>query len=384
MSMNLVQMSSVARKIIAGTIIFVLLLIVFYISRPGLQKIYLSLFPPDDPPTPIFGLLEPLEFIEKRVVNPTIRFELNTQSGRLPGNIPEKLTVYTYVESGFSFSAGKDAQRDASVLGFTDADLTSNLEGDVYTWRNAQFGSELEIIINTGELEKITNLTNKGTLYPTGILTAQEAIKVAEELVTNLNRYEDELYIEGSKNVTLGKFVRGEILETSTALDAQIAKVDFTRKIKTYPILGPDPTEGLMTVTLGMRGRGNVDFLNVKANYWEINPTSNATYPIISVTEAWNAVSSGQGVIASVTSNDKSPFEEYKPLRVERVLINKIYIAYYDSKKPQKYLQPIYVFEGNYISSGDEGDIVIYFPALDGSYIKENSTNNSGSDDPLF
>jgi hypothetical protein len=97
-----------------------------------------------------------------------------------------------------------------------------------------------------------------------------------------------------------------------------------------------------------------------------------ATYPLVPVNQVWSEVSKGNGVISSVVPNGLSPFADYRPVRVDRILINKIYLAYFeDLSYDQPYLQPIYVFEGNYTSSGGGGgSIHIYYPAVSGQYIK--------------
>ena len=106
---------------------------------------------------------------------------------------------------------------------------------------------------------------------------------------------------------------------------------------------------------------------------WPLIEDENGTYPIITVQEAWNAVSNDkQGVIASVIPTSDSVFaENSNPPRVDTILINNIYIAYYDSEKKQNFMQPIYVFEGDYNVSGKAGgEITLYFPAVQGQYIK--------------
>ncbi|HAZ29270.1 TPA: hypothetical protein DCY43_00750, partial [candidate division WWE3 bacterium] len=75
-------------------------------------------------------------------------------------------------------------------------------------------------------------------------------------------------------------------------------------------------------------------------------------------------------VLSGILPKDGNPFESYVPIRVDKILINKIYLAYYDSPKLQKYLQPIYVFEGNYTTVGSSaGQITLYYPAISGDYV---------------
>ena len=109
----------------------------------------------------------------------------------------------------------------------------------------------------------------------------------------------------------------------------------------------------------------------IRAHTLELETNSNATYAIISVADAWAKVKEGSGVVSSVIPKSTSPFEKYQPAKVDKILINEVYLAYYDNPGLQKYVQPIYVFDGNYTSTGGEGDITIYFPAVSGQHIKQ-------------
>ncbi len=106
--------------------------------------------------------------------------------------------------------------------------------------------------------------------------------------------------------------------------------------------------------------------------YWEIVSPTKASYPIITVQDAWKAITEGRGVISKVIPRGSNPFESYSPADVEKILIDNIYLAYYETPKYQTYMQPIYVFSGTYTTRGTSGgDIAIYFPAVSGQYTKQ-------------
>ena len=77
-------------------------------------------------------------------------------------------------------------------------------------------------------------------------------------------------------------------------------------------------------------------------------------------------------MISSVRPRNFNPFDDISPPTVERILVNKIYLAYYETPDFQKFLQPIYVFEGKYTNGGDDdgGDIVLYYPALTAEFTR--------------
>ena len=104
--------------------------------------------------------------------------------------------------------------------------------------------------------------------------------------------------------------------------------------------------------------------------YWEIDPDDSATYPISFISDVWNEVRNGNGVLSGVYLKNKNPFEPYEQVHIERILINDIYLAYLDTKENQTFLQPIYVFEGNFSARGSKGgDVVIYYPAIQPEFI---------------
>jgi hypothetical protein len=179
----------------------------------------------------------------------------------------------------------------------------------------------------------------------------------------------------------LGSFQGNKVYETTDAnRDAQVARIDYYRTIGSYPIFGPDPSEGLLRVFIGNPPPGNTPLKNpiMSVNYWEIIPQTKSQYPIISVSEAWSAVKSGKGIISRLFQRGSNPFDSYVPLTVEQILIDNVYLGYYETPKYQAYLQPIYIFSGTYTTRGSPGgDITIYFPAVSGQYTKQGSTGTT-------
>ncbi|KKU57081.1 MAG: hypothetical protein UX79_C0022G0002 [candidate division WWE3 bacterium GW2011_GWB1_47_11] len=379
--MNLTKTAYAARIAVATTFAAVMVYLVYIVVAPMVGEMLTSLFPPKNPPNPIYGLLDPLEFIEQPISNSTVEYVLNTKTGRLPTNLPKIMTVYKYATPRFSYQAGKDAQRHAATLGFTDGNLVTDLKSDVYQWKDPLYNSKLDIKINSRELKMETPLSANSSIYSPGLINTTTANETAVALFTGLERLSDQLYVTGKQKVTFGKILGSRAVLADSQLEAQFARIDFFRSIREIPILGPNPKEGLLNAVVAtdkaigrLQGKGAASILknpNVEAYDWGIDQQSNATYPLLPVDRAWEVVVASNAVISNITPRGKSPFESYVPVRVDRVLINDIYLAYYDNKKSQKYLQPIYVFEGNYTTTaGDKGDITLYLPAIHGTFVK--------------
>ncbi len=386
--MRLVEIAQITRKTVTITIMILSLYLLYLVSKQPARNLYLSVFPPKDLPTLAFGLLEPLEFTAIPILNATPQFVLNTRTGQLPTDLPIIGKVYRFVPTRISFGAGERAQKDASTLGFTDDMRVSQLSSSTFSWEDIQFGGKLDINLNNNTLTLYTPLTGKGSYFPAGKFKSREdIIQQAKNLMTSLGRFKDVLYTKpdrGSQIVTYGKFRAEGVVKADSPIEAQIVRIDFFRKITDFPILGPDPKKGLLRVFMRAEIDKNqfpqLSFPLVEAYYWELDldETKIATYPLIPVNTAWEQVSQNKGVVANVTQSGVSPFVDNPPVRVDRILINDVYLAYFDSTKPQTHLQPIYVFQGNFNGpNGISGDITIYYPAVSGQYVKAQSNTNN-------
>jgi hypothetical protein len=202
------------------------------------------------------------------------------------------------------------------------------------------------------------------------------ALEIAKNTMKSIYRYNDELYPKGTQKVVLGHYSGNRIKETVEISSAQLALVDFFRSIDEYPILGPETSKGLMRVMVRKQSNRPDPMNNpiLRASYWELETTTQATYPIITVAEAWAAINRREGVISDVVSKESDRFESYSPVQVDKIFINNIYLAYYESYDYQTYLQPMYVFSGTYTARGSEGgEITMYYPAISGEYIETGS-----------
>src|SRR3989344_6413588 len=376
--MSLVQTSSKVRKGVVITVAVISLYIIFLMVKSPIRQMWYAFFPPADLPTVAFGYLDPLEFTEAPIVSSVPEYVLNTPTGRLPTDLKTSLAVYKYVSPSFSFSEGKRAQQDAATLGFSDTMRVSDLSSDLFTWQDVQFGGNLKIDTKTRTLELETPLANLGSLFPVEKYTQTNAVAAARSLLQKVNRFNDKLYtsdMRGYQEVRFGKFSGTRVVEVDSIPETQIARVDFFRKILDFPILGPDPKQGLLQVYL--RGPETKDafpqlnFPHVRAYHWEINTGDSATYPLTPIETVWEQISQNNGAIVNVTPQGASPFETPLATRVDRVLINEVYFAYYDNITPQQFLQPVYVFEGNYTTgAGAFCSITIYYPAVSSEYVR--------------
>jgi len=381
---NLVQASAIFKKIVFGILAIGVIYVSVLILITPIKMIIFKINPPKNLPTALYGKLDAPEFQYKKITNSDPQYILNTKNGRLPTDFPNKMPVFRLRQPLFSYEAGKNAQRTGAILGYYDDSFKNQTTDPVYTWVDSIFNGQLDINVKTKEIRLDLPLFGKTDFYVTGKLTQETAVDQARNMLITANRFSD-MYYTGSSKVYLGKYVGGEIHAINFDYETQIARVDFFRRFKSFPIYGPDPYKGLLHVWVGIpkdTKYKQLIFPKVEAYQWELvdkEKDQNATYPIIPVSMAWQEVSQNKGVVAGIMGRDGNPFEPYVPIRVDKILINSIYLAYYDTPKLQKYLQPIYVFEGNYTTvGGGAGQITAYYPAISGDYILpvEDATTN--------
>jgi len=350
---------------------YLIILLILPVGKGALK----ALIPNRNPPTPIYGVLPKLEFVAKNIVNTSPIYKLDTKNGKLPTHIPEKMTVYRFKPENFSYQAGKNAKTAANFLGFTDLNLITDLKGNVYKWQNPVSRGLLEIAIDSRNLTLATPLLTASSKFPKGHLTEISVKTASNKLFNAISGLDKSSYQEGTQKIYYGKFSNENIVSTETAYDSQLARIDYFRSIGEYPIVTQEFTKGMLHAVVNPETiEKYYKYPMVDAYLKEIETQSNASYPIITVEDAWSYVNQNKGVVVDVTPKGASMFATHKTTNVDKIFIKNIYLAYYETPDEKKYLQPIYVFEGNYTSQGSNGgSIVIYYPAITGKYIQTSS-----------
>lgn len=382
------SLTKTSKNVKKGSFIFLILVFVYYLFLlviiPNSRNILRKIVPEKNPPNPIYGQLEPLKFSRKAITNQGPRYVLDTKNGRLPENIPTKMVVFKMKKPQFSYLAGTEAEKNASILGFTQTDLTSDLKSDVLTWKSLLSGGSLQITKSTGKIYADSAFYLRPEEYKNGNIDEKKAKTYSKDILAKLSRI-DESYLseeDGSQVVTLGRIQNNTINTTLLYSETQFARVDFFRKVFNFPVYGPDPRKGLIQVYLRNPTLGNspynypkldINLHTIEDLTKEKNPdlTKIATYPIIYVDEAWAEVRKNNGVIVDVTPKDSNTLAEYSPTKVETILVKDIFLAYYEPEEFVPYLQPIYVFKGIYNTKGTPGgEVTIYFPAITKEFVK--------------
>lgn len=372
------SLTNTSKKFRSGARVGCVVIFLYYLAIllviPKTKDFFTNLFKKEDNSNPIFGLLDPLKFYSYPTNGPAPTITLNTKDGRLPSGFPNEMPVFKFKGLPYSYLAAQGAIRNAAYLGYKETELISDLKGKIYQWRSQVSGGNLTINLDTQEMVATTDLLGAEKEYRTGNIDQGSALAEATRMLKAVGGYNGTLYDKGNHIVSLGYLSAGNIKETKVSRDAQIARVDFIGKIQEWPVVSQYPNRGIISVFLrkpigGASTPYNFPRFNITNWDWDFqNPGS---YAIITPSEAWKSVSQGKGIITQVIPKNSDAFSPYQSVMMDRILVDKIYLAYYQTLETQQYLQPIYVFEGKYQAQGtDGGSVTIYYPAIAATYTK--------------
>ena len=353
---SLTETAYYARNIIKFGAIGLVAFIIFRYSVIFGWELYKK-YHPDPAPSPTmgFGYLPKIEFPSSATYS--AQFELKTKDLDFPFT-PDRMNVYFIPYLKASLLAYDEAQTLAINLGFAgDGKTTDSI---LYEWeKNISAHFTFKINIFDGSFvysykwqddKDIVN--NQAPGKAAAIISAANFLQDIDPDIIDLDLVSPETtYLMASGN---------KLKETVSLQDAEFVRVDYFRKpimvtstyrevgSGEYPVLTQKPNEGIISVIVS----GDVQekkIINCEYNYFPVNYYTIETYPTKKVEQAWEELRKGYGYI---TQNDT---------KGDKIMIRNISLAYFDSKLPQKYLQPIYVFEGD---DNSNREFIAYIPAL--------------------
>lgn len=284
-------------------------------------------------PTVSFGKLPIIQFPQKEKQS-GLEFVLETPTGTLT-NLPDRANVYFMPYLKPSLLALDRAKNQAALMGFKNEPKT--ISEKIYQWTRAENSlSTLEMDIFSGSFILSYDWQNDPNIFLEKSLPGKEQAKTeTQNFLQNADIAETDL-INGRVEVNYLKVVGGKLNLAMSPSEANFAKIDIFRKnVGDLPILTSDPQKGIVSFLISGTKQLEKRIIKVEFNYFPIKYDSLATYPIKKATIAWQELKAGQAFISQWDSTGN------------RVVIRKIYLAYYDSEKPQQFLQPIIVFEGD-------------------------------------
>ena len=139
-------------------------------------------------------------------------------------------------------------------------------------------------------------------------------------------------------DISFYKLTAAGMQAAASLSDANLARVSFRRQdIGGHPIL--PPTMDNPNVSVWVSGGGSHNVVKVKFIHFPIDREKFATYPLISIQQAWENLKSNRYHLAQIDPH----YKEKQP-----IVIRKVFLAYLDPNYATEFLKPIYVFKGNF------------------------------------
>lgn len=357
------------------------------------------------------------DFLENKLsipyisVNPESEmiYELQTDSGKVD-QLPSIINVYEYTNLNQSLNSQAEAKILAKKMGF-DPDKIVRKGTTDYIWVDNTNGRSLDIKARDLNFVMKTNIdVIRSVKQEKDLPTENEAISLATNSLRSLGVL-DEGYTEVKPNIHLIDVnPDGTYSEADSLINAELIRVDFFRKkpmisiqmnivgaedmvkslenkgmtaeegsividserIKTYNfstlVAYTNPVKSNVSVYIGPENDAEDLILpsvyQIDFTSWTIADDSCGTYELVSPSYALEKIQQGEGSLVYLNANDDE-VAEYRSQTVKKIVVTNIYITYYESSYEQKYLQPIYLVEGQAtLKNGDKADFHIYYPAI--------------------
>lgn len=306
--------------------------------------------PPPPPPTVAFGKLPKLVFPETPNL-PTISYKLETITGTLP-SLATQAKVFFIPQPSDNLLAREKTKTWARSLGFTQEPL----EVDKYEYR---FTSDTtpQTTLNVNFLTRNFTLRydwrSDLEIFSSGSPPQEsQAISLARGFLQSADALSEDLTL-GPAKVSYLRYKDGSLVKAFFS-EANFAKVNLYRKdIDGIKILPANPEESNIFVIVSSQTKSGRGIIEASYTYSPVSLTNFATYPLKDVSTAWSQLISGKAYIANLGNNPEG-----------KITIRNAYLAYYDSKSPQNFLQPVIVFEG-------DRDFFAYVPAVSDNWLEQ-------------
>lgn len=345
--LNLTKAASIMRNVIKVGGAFLLFLMVGRILFSAAVSYWKATHPePPPPPSMGFGALPKLRFPENRL-KPT-SYALETADGKLPV-FSDRANVYFMQPFQPNLLAADRAKKKAAALGYVFEPEIIN--DHLYRWTlTTPYLSVLEMNIFTGTFAITTNWSSYPQLLSQNqLLNTQTLTNKVKSLLQQSGALSGDL-AKGTSTTQFIKAIGGQFAPAASLSDADFLQVDLYREPIEGKYSGVTSTAGQGPVHAVLSANGSI--LEFKMKAYPIEYEQMETYPLRSPDSAWKIVEAGEAYIASTA-------------RIDRAIVRKVSLAYYESDDTQEYYQPVYVFEG------DQG-FTAYVEALDPRIFRTN------------
>lgn len=351
---TLTETAYYTRRAINWGIIALVVIFIFKIFLDFTVSAWKKLFPPPPPPpTVAFGKLPALKFPPAPGDTPSAQFSftLETIEGEPPATSSAG-TVFFIPKPEPNLLSLSRASQFASRLGFRGEPQAES--PTVYRWSDEKNPFKtLRIDIVTGNF-KITYdyAQDLGLFAEKNLPTQDQAIAEATNFLQNLGLFPSELQA-GQTQISYWQLLGNTLVQTTSLAGADAVRVDFSREnILGMRLFSSHPPEELIYFIFSGSREAQKRILEVSYRFWTVEMEQGATYPLKTSSQAWEELIAGKGYIARLAEGEN------------KVVVRKIYLAYFYPEDYQSFLQPIFVFEG-------DPNFLAFIPAVSPAWVEQ-------------
>jgi hypothetical protein len=333
---NLTETAYYTRRSINWLILAIICYFILRIFWSVFVVVWLTIFPPKPPPpNHRFGKLPALSFPKQATPSAGLTFQLQSIEGSVP-RASESATVYFMPKSAPNLLALSRTQDFAERLGFDPTPVAET--------RNIYRFNDPDYPLRTLRYDIVSNnfIVRYDFAQDTGIfvnanLPLDDVAKAESKSILQTYRlYSDDL-IHGSTRITYLKLSGDRFTKTTSQSKSDAIRIDYFRAdISGMHLFTPDPDQGPVSFVYSGSNNAKKKMLQFAYTYWPIDTQTTGTYALKTSSQAWSELQSGTGFIARYPSTGSS------------AIVRQVYLGYYDNFDPQSYLQPVFVFEGDF------------------------------------
>jgi hypothetical protein len=340
--------------------VFILAILFLWTLWIGLRGVYRAIFP-STPTTPSasFGTISSPNLTASKVNLTKTVFNVELPEGSLP-ETPTELAVYPIPKPAGTLSSLDQAIDQVRPVGFRDPPKKQSEVN--YLWKDSKKPAKsIKLNIATGDfVYKYDHLKDPSILEGKFKLTDLEAIKQARKFLQKLNSFPDDLDNDLAE-INFYKLKNKKRTMVTSFSEANTVEVLFFRTPieDKYKMVQPTPNTSHVKVVLGPNLGLERGVVEAEYAYWTIDLDNPSAYPLKSSQSAWSEFQEG-----------KASFVKGKVASYDEIFLADVYLAYYETKTYQPFLQPIFVFTGSGTTKGKLIEFEAYLPAISNEYIK--------------
>ncbi|HLD01995.1 MAG TPA: hypothetical protein VJC10_03920 [Patescibacteria group bacterium] len=290
-------------------------------------------------PTVTFGKL-PSSIFPETIATQQFTYTIDTLSGKLPA-FPDRISVYPIKQNKPTLLSLTRAKDKVAGIGFTSSSGAvlpeKKISETLYSWNSTSgIPRTLEMDIISYNFTLVSDfLSDNDVLNKQRVPTREQAKETATEFFNAIDTLPADINQEKTRAEYL-TISNKSLVAASSLASAHVVRVDFFQNnIDNVPVVYPHPPFSTINVLLASGVRNPVI---VEAHYLhqEIDTSKkDATYPIISASQAFEELKTGKAYIASYFGSSSA------------IALKDIYVGYYLSNNEQPYAYPVVVFEGD-------------------------------------